>query len=326
MAVGKRGGGAGIALPPDRAEPARGESASGGADWTFGGTWPYEPRWLSADGIRIHYVDEGARDGEPVVMLHGNPTWSYLYRRFIAALADAGHRAVAHDQLGFGRSDKPSREREYSFARHVRHFSALMDELDLRRVTLVVQDWGGPIGLAWAVDHPDRVARVVLLNTWPGGIPAVRFPLAFKLLFARGAGELLAKGAHVFTRVFLFRAGTQPERLGENERAAYLAPHPSWRSRAGVLAYPRLVPRGESHPSYATGRHVEETLDRLAGKPALVLWPTKDPAFGAAELDRWRSRFPDAEVHVLPDAGHYLQEDAHERAIPLLLAFLRRTS
>jgi pimeloyl-ACP methyl ester carboxylesterase len=294
-------------------------------DWTFGGTWPYEPRWLFTDGIRLHYVDEGARDGEPVVMLHGNPTWAYVYRRFIAALSEAGYRAIAHDQLGFGRSDKPIREKEFSVERHVRHFTALMQELDLDGVTLVVQDWGGPIGLAWAVDHPDRVRRLVLLNTWPGGIPDAEFPLPFKLLLLPGTGELLAKGANVFTRAFLFKGGTHPERLGENERAAYLAPHPSWQSRAGVTAYPRLIPRSESHPSHAIGKHVEENLAAFASKPVLICWPRDDRAFGERILALWRVRFPGAEVHEIADAGHYVQEDAHEHVIPILLSFLRRT-
>jgi pimeloyl-ACP methyl ester carboxylesterase len=220
-----------MAVTTQSPERARHEVDS--RDWTFGGTWPYEPKWLSTDGIRIHYVDEGPRDGEPVVMLHGNPTWSYLYRRFIFALTEAGFRAVAHDELGFGRSDKPSSARAYSIQRDVQHFSALMDELRLDGVTLVVQDWGGPIGLGWAVGHPDRVKRLVILNTWAGGLP----------------------------------------------------------------------------PEY----------------PKPPVWPLKDRGFKQPSLAFWRARFPDADVHEIEDAGHYIQEDAHEHVIPLLVDFLRRT-
>ena len=312
----------GIAPPPELTPAQR---AMDERDWTFGGTWPFEPQWLFTDGIRIHYVDEGPRDGEPVVMLHGNPTWAYLYRRFIAALAAEGYRAVAHDELGFGRSDKPQRESEYSLARHVRHFSALMDELALDGVTLVVQDWGGPIGLSWAVAHPERVKRLVLFNTWSGGdIPDYPKPAPpFRLLRARGTGELLVKGAHLFVRVALFRS-TQAGRLGENERAAYLAPHPSWQSRAGVLAYPRLIPWDAGNPTWDVARETERGLARLAEKPILLCWPRNDPAFGAKALALWRERFPGAELHEV-EAGHYIQEDAHERAIPILLDFLRRT-
>ncbi len=209
-------------------------------DWTFGGTWPYEPKWLSTDA-RLHYVDEGSREGEPVVMLHGNPTWGYLYRNFIGTLVEAGYRAVAHDELGFGRSDKPERVAEYSLARHVAHFGALMDELELDGITLVVQDWGGPIGLAWAVEHPDRVKRLVLLNTWPGGKPPDHpepsRPL--KLLRTRAGGAAMVKGANVYVR-FLLRGGERE--LDEQARAAYLAPHSTRSSRAGMVAYARMIP------------------------------------------------------------------------------------
>ena len=311
--------------PPPELTPAQREMDS--RDWTFDGTWPFEPHWLFTDGVRLHYVDEGPRDGEPVVLLHGNPTWAYLYRAFIPPLAEAGYRAVAHDELGFGRSDKPKRQREYTIQRHVRHFGALADELDLRRVTLVLHDWGGPIGLAWAVDNPERVKRLVLLNTFTGTVPpGLEAPFVFRLLRAPGTGELLVKGAHVFVRRLLFRDGlAHPERLGAAERAAYLAPHPSWDSRTGVLAYPRLIPWDRDNPTRALGEHVEAGLGRLAHLPVLVCWALDDPAFRAPVLRMWRERFPSAEVHELEGASHFLQEDAHERIVPLLLEFLGRT-
>jgi pimeloyl-ACP methyl ester carboxylesterase len=293
-------------------------------DWTFGGTWPYEPKWLSTDGVRLHYVDEGPREGEPVVMLHGNPTWAYLYRHFIATLAEAGFRAVAHDELGFGRSDKPESVGAYSLARHVAHFRALIDELTLDGVTLVVQDWGGPIGLAWAVEQPERVRRLVLLNTWPGGTPPdhPEAPRLFKLLRSRLGGPAIVKGANVYVR-FLLRDGERE--LDEQARAAYLAPHPSRASRAGMLAYARMIPWNGGNPAGEIGRRTEAGLGGLAAKPVLIVWPLGDRAFKKKTLTLWRARFPEAEVHELEGAGHYLQEDAHERVVPLLLDFLRRT-
>jgi pimeloyl-ACP methyl ester carboxylesterase len=295
-------------------------------DWTFGGSWPYEPKWLDTDGVRLHYVDEGRPDGEPVVMLHGNPTWSYLYRRFIELLVEADFRAVAHDELGFGRSDKPEREDEYSLERHVAHFGALMDELELDGITLVVQDWGGPIGLAWAVENPRRVRRLVLLNTWPGGIPPdfPKMPLLFRLLRSRVGGAALVKGANVYTRMFLFRGERS---LGEDERAAYMAPHPTRASRAGVLAFARMIPWGRDGggPTGTIGRRTEARLDGLADKPVLIAWPLGDRAFRKKTLTLWHARFPEAHVHELGGAGHYVQEDIPERLVPLLLDFLRRT-
>lgn len=295
-------------------------------DWTFGGTWPYQPRWLETDGVRIHYVDEGPRNADAVVMLHGNPTWSYLYRHFIKGVTEAGHRAVAHDELGFGRSDKPEDESAYSIQRHARHFGALMDELKLDGVTLVLQDWGGPIGLAWAVENPDRVRRLVVLNTWPGSDNMPDYPKApglFKLIRARGPGELAVKRLHMFVRVFLFKGGTRP--LDDNAKAAYLAPHPTAASRAGVLAYPRLIPWDADSSSLALGRRNEEGLARLEGKPMLICWPTKDRGFKEGALSFWRGRFPAAEAHRI-EAGHYIQEDAPEQVVPLVVDFLKRTA
>jgi len=296
------------------------------ADWTFGGTWPYEPRFFTtSDGIHIYYVDEGARDRQPVVMLHGNPTWAYLYRHLIRGLTEAGFRAVAHDEMGFGRSDKPERESEYTIQRHAEHFAELMDELRLDGVTLVLQDWGGPIGLAWAVDHPERVRRLVLLNTFTGWIPPEmgKVPLLFKLLRAKDTGELLVKRLHAFVRVFVFKGGRP---LDGNAKAAYLAPHPTPASRAGVLAYPRLIPWDEGNPTRPLGRHVEDNLSKLDGKPTLMCWPMKDPGFGREEiLQGMAARFPGAEVHRFADASHCIQEDAHERLVPLLVDWLRRT-
>ena len=186
-------------------------------DWTFGGTWPYEPRWLFTDGVRLHYVDEGPRDGAPVVLLHGSLGWAYAYRVEIAERVAAGARAIAYDQLGFGRSDKPERESEYSLERDVGHLRALADELELGRVALVVQASAVPIARAFAVAEPGRVAGIAEHEELP--LPGiVRAPLL---------GRLLVKGARLPVR----RAASSPEEL-----AAYLAPHPSWASRSGIVA------------------------------------------------------------------------------------------
>lgn len=281
------------------------ERESDTRDWSFGGTWPYEPCWLDTDGIRLHYVDEGPRDGEPVLLLHGSPTWSYVYRRFLRGLQEAGYRAIAYDQLGFGRSDKPNRVREYSLERHGRHLAALADELALDGVTLVVQDWGGPIGLGWAAEHPERVARLVLLNTFaeegPGARGLFRAPLV---------GDLLVKAAHFYVRAYLLRAELRyPERLRADERAAYLAPHPSWSSRSGILAYTR-------------SRQRVPDVSGLAAKPALLLWGPRDRALGGS-VRRWEELLPHAETVELDAAGHFLQEDVPEESLAALLDFLR---
>jgi haloalkane dehalogenase len=295
--------------------------------WTFGGTWPYAPRWLdSADG-RMHYVDEGPRDGRPVVMLHGNPTWGYLYRNFISPLVDAGHRVIVPDHLGFGRSEKPDRAELYTIRRHAERLDALLESLDLRGATIVPQDWGGPIGLWWATHHPERVRGLFILNTYAHRPPGpVKLPLPLRLFRTRGVGELLVKGAHAFVRGFLFRAGVvHRERLTADVKRAYLAPHPTWSSRTPILVFPREIPSGPEGPVSELTAEVEAGLERdFRDKPVGIAWAMRDIAFRPEMLEGlWLRTFPQASVLRLDDAGHYLQEDAFERIVPALLDHLR---
>jgi haloalkane dehalogenase len=291
-------------------------------DWTFGGTWPFEPRWFDADAGRLHFVDEGPRDGTPVVMLHGNPAWSYLYRRFIPALTAAGHRAIAMDLLGFGRSDKPDDESAYTVTRHTGRVGPLLDQLDLRDVCLVVHDWGGPIGLPWAVANPDRVARLMILNTFAPRLPGpMGRGLSLRLLRLRGTGELIAKVRGGLTEDFLLGSGTRRrERLDADAKRAYRAPYPDAASRTGVLAFPRQVPLSPDTPVAELVSDTDAGLRRLFRKrPVRICWGMRDVLFGPEVLDMWRETLPGAGVVRLDDAGHFVQEDAHERVIPELL-------
>jgi len=297
-------------------------------DWSFGGTWPYKPQWFDHPDGTMHYIDEGPRDGRPVVMVHGNPTWGYLYRRFIEAVTAAGYRAIVMDHLGFGRSEKPDDPERYRIPRHGGRCESLLESLDLHDATVIVQDWGGPIGLTWAARHPERLRSLCILNTYchrPKG--KVPLPLPLKLFRMPGIGEVMVKGLNAFVKVFLFKAGlTHPERLGANEKAAYRAPHPTWSSRTSVLVFPREIPSG---PEGSVSDFVGDIHDRLiAGcgdKPVLIAWPMNDIAFTPDILeDMWLPDFPDAEVVRVEDAGHYIQEDAHEVVIPKLLEFLKR--
>ena len=295
-------------------------------DWTFGGTWPYSPRYFDTPDGRLHYVDEGPRDARPIVMVHGNPTWGYLYRRFIEAVTGAGYRAIVMDHLGFGRSEKPDRPELYRIPRHGDRCEALLESLDLRDATIIVQDWGGPIGLTWAARHPERLRSLVVLNTFvhrpPGKVP---LPLPLKLFRTPGVGELMVKGLHAFVKVFLFKEGVvYPERLGADEKAAYLAPHPSWSSRTGILVFPREIPAGPGGPvsDFVAGLNAK-LVPAFQDKPVFIAWPMKDVAFTPDMLETmWLADFPHAEVMRIEDAGHYIQEDAHEKVIPRLLDFL----
>jgi pimeloyl-ACP methyl ester carboxylesterase len=297
-------------------------------DWTFAGTWPYAPRWFdSADG-RMYYVDEGPRDGRPVVLVHGNPTWGYLYRNFIAPLVDAGHRVIVPDHLGFGRSAKPDDAELYRIRRHAERLEALLESLDLREATVVPQDWGGPIGLWWATRHPERVRGLYILNTYahrPTG--PVKLPVPLRLFRTPGVGEVLVKGGHAFVRGFLFRAGVvHRERLTPEVKRAYLAPHPNWSSRTPILVFPREIPSGPTGTVADLSGEIEAGLERhFRDRPVGIAWAMRDVAFTPAMLEAlWLRTFPDVPVLRLADAGHYLQEDAHERIVPALLEHLQR--
>src|SRR5919109_5424579 len=295
-------------------------------DWTFGGLWPHEPRWFESDHGRMHYVDAGPREGLPVVLLHGNPTWAFLYRNLIPPLVDAGHRAIVPDHLGFGRSDKPDPPELYTIRRHAERLDALLESLDLREATVVPQDWGGPIGLWWATRHPARVGGLFILNTFAHRPrESVSLPLPLRLFRTPGVGEVMVKGLDLFKRVFLFRAGVvHRERLTADVKRAYRDPHPSWSSRTPILVFPRQIPSGPAGEVSDLVAEIEQGLQRdFRSKPVGIAWAMKDVAFTHEMLDRlWLHTFPDAQVLRLDDAGHYLQEDAHERIVPALLAHL----
>jgi haloalkane dehalogenase len=273
--------------------------------------YAFVPRYVEQDGLRMHYLDEGG--GDPILLLHGEPSWSFLYRRMIPPLAAAG-RVVAPDYFGFGRSDKPTRIEDYSYDFHYRSVERLADELDLRETTVVVQDWGGPIGLRLAVEHPERVARLVLLNT---GIGAGREPspewLRFRD-FVRRVGTDLVPGQLV--RISCL---SDP---GDDVIAGYDAPFPVPESKAGVLAFPELVPTEVAHPSAARMLEVREALRRWE-KPALVLFSDSDPIFSVEAAERLAARIPGAgPAEVVQGAGHFLQEEKGEEIAARIVRFL----
>lgn len=295
-------------------------------DWTFEGTWPFEARWFDTPDGRMHYVDEGPRDGRPVVLVHGNPTWGYLYRNFIPPLVDAGYRVIVPDHLGFGRSDKPPVTALYAIPKHAARLEALLESLDLRDATLVPHDWGGPIGLAWAGRHADRVGRLFILNTFahkPSNDYAP--PFAIKLFRTPGVGEFLVKGLHVFVHGFLFRQGVvKHDRMTPTVKRAYLAPHAGWATRTSILAFPRQIPVSPAAPLTPYLAEVEDGLAEFKDRPVALAWAMQDPVFRPDFFidTLWRRTFPNADVLRIDDAGHYLQEDAHETIVPALLTFL----
>ena len=277
--------------------------------------YAFEPHYVEQDGLRMHYVDEG--EGTPVLMLHGEPTWAYLYRTMSPTVADAA-RAIAPDYFGFGRSDKPTRIEDYSYDFHCASIERFVDELDLRDTTVVVQDWGGPIGLRLAVERPDRVSRLVILNT---GIGAGRAPseewLRFRE-FVRRVGTDLVPGQLV--RI------TCVSPLEDDVVDGYNAPFPTPESKAGVLAFPELVPTEVEHPSAAKMLEVRAALERWE-RPTLVLFSDSDPIFSTVAAERMAARIPGAgPAETIVGAGHFLQEEKGEEIGERVVRFLTETA
>jgi haloalkane dehalogenase len=281
--------------------------------------YPFDSRFVRTPHGRMHYVEAGA--GDPVLCVHGNPTWSFLYRNFLRGLSGSA-RVVAPDLIGFGLSEKPSDPDAYTIEGHVEDLSALIEALDLRRITLVVHDWGGPIGLGAALRHPDRIRALVVINT-VGFLPAARSgpPLALRLVRLPLVGEQLVQGLGAFHRVLLPAGIARPERRDDRVVGAYLQVQGSWAERAGTLAFPRLIPRDGQGPVAELLAGEDRFLRGFRG-PALVAWGMRDPVFRPALLDEWRERLPHAKVLELPGASHFAQEDAWEEIVPRVAAML----
>ena len=281
--------------------------------------YPFAPHYTETDGLRIHYVDEGPRDAAPVLMLHGEPSWSYLYRKMIPIVVAAGHRAVAPDLVGFGRSDKPVRREDYTYQRHVDWLRHVLTALDLRNVTLVCQDWGGLLGLRLVADHPERFARVVTANTMlpTGDVPAGKAFLAWKEYSQttpdfRAGG--IVRGACVTT-------------IPPEVEAAYDAPFPDDRYKAGARQFPTLVPVTPDDPAAPANRTAWEKLSTWT-KPWLTAFSVQEPVtMGGAKL--FQERIPGAkgQPHVtIEGGGHFLQEDKGEELARVVVDFIRRTA
>lgn len=295
-------------------------------DWTFGGSWPFAPHWHDTDDGRLHYVDEGHPTSPAVVLMHGNPSWGYLYRHFIPPLIQAGFRVIVPDLLGAGRSDKPGDANAYSIRRHAVRTESLLESLDLQDATLVPHDWGMH-SLHWAIRHPQRLRGLFILNTIAHRRRAeIKLPIAIRMFRAPLLGPLLVQRLDLVRRFFLFRFGiVHRDRITANIKRAYLVPNPTSASRAGVLRFLREIPTAPGDPVSDFWGEIEDGLAlHFRGKPIGMAWGMLDAAFNPAVLeDLWLGTFPHARVTRIADAGHFVQEDAHERVVPALLTHLK---
>jgi haloalkane dehalogenase len=276
--------------------------------------YPFAPHYLELQGLRYHYVDEG--QGEPLLCVHGNPTWSFYWRRLISEFSPE-RRVIAPDHIGMGRSDKPQDYR-YRLGQHISNLEALIYHLNLRDITLVVHDWGGPIGLGVAARHPDRFKRLVITNTAAFRAPIL--PWMLGLVRTPGVGDLLVRGLNAFVLGTVHLARARP--LSAAARAGYLAPYDSWANRVAVLRFVQDIPMHAGHPSYPDLVELERGLPRLRDKPIQLFWGEKDFIFSPYFLRRFQEWFPEARVRSLPQAGHLLTEDAPEELVGTLREFL----
>jgi haloalkane dehalogenase len=277
--------------------------------------YPFAPHYTETNGIRIHYVDEGPRGAAPVLMLHGEPSWSYLYRKMIPIVVEAGFRAVAPDLVGFGRSDKPVRREDYTYQRHVDWMRHVLTALDLRDVTLVCQDWGGLLGLRLVAEHPERFARVVTANTFlpTGDVPAGPAFLAWKE-YSQTTPKFHAGG--------IVRGGCVSD-LPPDVVAAYDAPFPDDRYKAGARQFPTLVPVTPDDPAAPANRKAWEALERWT-KPWLTAFSDQDPVTRGGDRI-FQERIPGAKGRkhtTIAGGGHFLQEDKGEELARVVIDFI----
>lgn len=276
-------------------------------------SYPFASRHIDLEAGQLHFVDEGT--GAPIVMVHGNPTWSFIYRHLIDHFSD-GFRCVAPDHIGFGLSEKPI-DWTYRPADHAANLTALLDTLELEDITLVVQDWGGPIGLSYALDHPERVKRIVILNTWMWPVDRDLYYRLYSGLMGGAVGRFLIRRYNFFARVMMPLLFADRSKLSQHIHRHYLEALSAPRDRNGCWRLAREV-------TASTGwlGHLWERSSRLREKEVLIVWGMHDMAFRTRELDRWMGRFPAATVRRL-EAGHYLQEEAPEALIEALGQMLR---
>jgi haloalkane dehalogenase len=271
---------------------------------------------------RMHYVDEGPAEAATctILLVHGNPTWSFHWRELIGTLSPR-YRCVAPDHLGCGLSDKPPHTLRLDD--HIEHLRALVEELDLHDVTLVAQDWGGAIGLGAMLRAPQRLERIVLLNT--GAFPPPHIPWRLRACRLPIVGRLALQGANLFSRAALRSTLARRTRLDPAVEAGYLAPYDSWSRRLAVYGFVQDIPSGPSHPTWHTLEEIEGQLPTLADRPALLVWGMRDWCFGPDCLERFVRAWPQADVHRLADVGHWVMEDAPEDTLTIVSQFLATT-
>jgi haloalkane dehalogenase len=281
--------------------------------WIDRQEYPFRSHYLPLEMGRLHYLDVG--HGAPIVMVHGNPAWSFLYRHFVKGLSP-DHRCIALDHIGFGLSDKPY-DWSYHPADHARNLHVLIDQLGLRDITLVVQDWGGPIGLSYAVNQPENVRSLVIMNTWMWPVDDDWYYRAFSGFMGGPLGRFLIRRFNFFVNGVMKMATGDRSKLSGAVHQHYVQPLANPADRRGCWVLPK-----EIIASTDWLRGLWEQRERISDKPALILWGLRDIAFREKELQTWQQLFTDGQVHRLEGVGHFVQEEYGQEAVPIVAKFL----
>uniref|UniRef100_C6E974 Alpha/beta hydrolase fold protein n=1 Tax=Geobacter sp. (strain M21) TaxID=443144 RepID=C6E974_GEOSM len=287
--------------------------------------YPFTGRTLDLGGLSYHYLDEGA--GEPVVMVHGNPSWSFYYRNLVLALRD-NYRCIVPDHIGCGFSEKPGDDRyDYTLSRRIDDLERLIDHLQPEgKITLVLHDWGGMIGMGYANRHPERIGRIVLLNTAAFHLPKEKpFPLGLKICRDTALGTLLVRGFNAFS-VGASIVGCKKNPMPCELKEAYRSPYDSWANRIATLRFVQDIPLAPGDRNYDLVSEIAAGLERFADLPIAIFWGELDFVFDRTFLAEWKRRFPKAKVKSYPDAGHYILEDMKHEVVPMIAEFLQQTS
>ncbi len=278
--------------------------------------YPWEAKRLAVDGGELSYLDEGPRDAPVMLCVHGNPTWSFYWRALVQKYAGR-FRVIVPDHMGCGLSDKPQ-DWPYQLAGHIGNLGKLVDHLGVSDITVVVHDWGGAIGVGLATERPELFKRFVITNT--AAFLSQDIPLSIASCRIPGLGKLMVRGMNGFARAATIRAVAKP--LSKAGKAGLLFPYDSWDNRIATLKFVEDIPLKPTHPSYATLERIDGALAGLTTKPMLICWGDDDFCFTPKFRAEWERRFPDAEVHAWADVGHYVMEDAPDRLIATMEAWL----
>ncbi len=283
--------------------------------------YPFASHFLDLNGLKYHYLDEGT--GPAVVMLHGNPSWSFYYRNLVKSLSSR-FRCIVPDHIGCGLSDKPGDDRyDYTLPQRVDDLEKLLNHLSLKEnITLVLHDWGGMIGMAWAVRHPESIARLVILNTSAFPLPESKpFPFSLRICRETWLGTLLVRGLNSFSRGAAL-VGCKENPMSGELRKLYQLPYDSWQNRIATLRFVQDIPLTPGDRNYDMICDVADRISQFAHLPMQIIWGEQDFVFDRHFLDEWKRRFPSAELHSFPKAGHYILEDRKDAVIPLINRFM----